>query len=271
MRLPPGEYLGRAVREHREGGLRLVLSDYAPATESAYHTHVHPTFFVLLRGDHVDLLRHGDRPQRPGTAVFHPVTLPHATRVGRAGMRGLNVEASPAWLARYGLDADRLDAYRVYDGPGERLRLWTFLAAAFAPGAAGAADVETAAAELFEPLAAPSPAAGRPRWLYRAEEFLRDRFRDPVTLRTVADEVGVHPVYCARVFRHVFGCPVSRYLRRLRLAEAGRLAVHEGYPLAQAAVAAGFADQAHLTRVCAATLGFTPKRFRDVRAALGLA
>src|SRR5207302_385476 len=78
-------------------------------------------------------------------------------------------------------------------------------------------------------------------------EFLREQFRDPVGLRDAAREAGVHPVYLARVFRRHHGCPVSEYLRALRLVEAGRL-VLEGASLAHAAHAAGFADQAHVSR-----------------------
>jgi AraC family transcriptional regulator len=77
----------------------------------------------------------------------------------------------------------------------------------------------------------------------------------------------VHPVYLARVFRRRHGCSVSEYLRALRLEEAGRL-VLQGAPLAQAAYAAGFADQAHFTRCFAAAFGFTPTGLWPARASL---
>src|SRR5262249_13332887 len=79
----------------------------------------------------------------------------------------------------------------------------------------------------------------------------------PVRLRDVAAEVGVHPVYCARAFRRATGCTVSTYVHILRLVDAGRLILDEGQPLAQAALQAGFADQAHFTRMCSRSLDFT--------------
>jgi AraC-like DNA-binding protein len=88
-----------------------------------------------------------------------------------------------------------------------------------------------------------------------------------VRLRDVAAEVGVHPVYCARAFRRATGCTVSAYVQRLRLLGAGRRILDEGRPLAEAALGAGFADQAHFTRTCSRALGFTPGRLRRVRQA----
>src|SRR5262249_53594706 len=80
----------------------------------------------------------------------------------------------------------------------------------------------------------------------------------------VAETAGVHPVYCARVFRRCRGLTVSAYLRALRLAEAARLVLEKGWPLAEAAYGAGFADQAHFCRCCSHFLGRSPKSFRAV-------
>ena len=54
----------------------------------------------------------------------------------------------------------------------------------------------------------------------------------------------------------------------LRLLAAGHLILDKGRPLAEAALQAGFADQAHFTRICSRTLGFTPGQLRRVRQAL---
>jgi AraC family transcriptional regulator len=145
------------------------------------------------------------------------------------------------------------------------------VATAFQHGDRVEADLETQALELLEPLVArprPDQAAGPiPRWLRTAEDFLQARFRESVGLRHVAREAGVHPVYLARVFRRCHGCSVSEYLRALRLIEAGRL-VLEGTPLAQAAYAAGFADQAHFCRRFSAAFGFTPRGLWPARGCL---
>jgi AraC family transcriptional regulator len=185
-------------------------------------------------------------------------------------MRGLNIEYEPGWLSRHELDERDLGDYRPLDSAPARLAALRFLATAFQPGDRADPDLETQALELLEPLVTrpARPAEGPvPRRLRAAEDFLRVRFREPVSLRHVAREVGVHPVYLARVFRRRHGCSVSEYMRALRLAEAGRLGL-QGAPLAQAAYAAGFADQAHFSRRFSAAFGFSPRGLWPARASL---
>jgi AraC family transcriptional regulator len=270
MRLGPGEYLGGTSWERPCRGLLLTLSAYQPNQTQPWHCHAHPTFFLLLCGSHRDHSRQGVFDQPALSLVYHPTTTVHAGELGARGMRGLNIEYQPAWLERHGLRESDLGGYQSLDSAMMRLAALRFLATACQPGDRADSELETLALELLAPLVAwpDRPAAGsRPPWLRTAEDFLRARFRESVSLRDVAREAGVHPVYLARVFRGRHGCPVSEYLCRLRLAEAGQL-VLEGASLAQAAHAAGFADQAHFARCFSAAFGFSPKGLRPVRSAL---
>lgn len=65
----------------------------------------------------------------------------------------------------------------------------------------------------------------------------------------------------ARQFRRAFGVSPSRFVTLRRLDRAQRL-IAEGRPLVETALAAGFADQAHLTRQFRAAYGTTPGRWR---------
>jgi transcriptional regulator GlxA family with amidase domain len=64
----------------------------------------------------------------------------------------------------------------------------------------------------------------------------------------------------ARPTRSEFGLPPHRYLTGRRVDTARRL-VLEGTPLVEVATAAGFHDQAHLSRHFVRLLGTTPGRF----------
>jgi AraC family transcriptional regulator len=138
------------------------------------------------------------------------------------------------------------------------------------PGVQHDADLETQALELLEPLVSrprDSDYCGEPQCLRLADAFLRARFRESVSLRDAAREARVHPVHLARVFRRRRGCPVSKYLRNLRLVEASRL-VMDGASLAQAALAGGFSDQPHFSRSFSAAVGLSPKKLWPARASL---
>jgi AraC family transcriptional regulator len=269
MRLGPGEYFGGTLWERRCGGLLLTLSEYRPGPTQPWHCHANPTFFLLLAGDHCDHSRHGSFEQPAFSLVYHPTTNPHAGELGLHGMRGLNIEYEPSWLERHGLRADDLGGYRPLDSAGVRLAALRFVATAFQAGDHAAADLQTQALELLDPLVVRPAGPGLhspPRWLRSAEEFLRAHFRESVSLRDAAREAGVHPVYLARVFRRQHGRSVSEFLRAMRLVEAGRL-VLQGASLAHAAYACGFSDQAHFSRRFSREFGFSPKGLWPARRA----
>ena len=105
----------------------------------------------------------------------------------------------------------------------------------------------------------------QPRWLARAKDLIHARFSEPLSLTEIAAAVGVHPVHLSRLFPRYFHCTVADYIRRLRIASACEKISHSNRSLAEIAVTAGFADQAHFTRVCKRLTGRTPGQFRKPR------
>ncbi len=69
-------------------------------------------------------------------------------------------------------------------------------------------------------------------------------------------------MHFARTFRAAHGVSVGAYVHRLRAEYAARELARTSTPIAAIASAAGFADQAHLTRVFRRLTGATPARFR---------
>jgi AraC-like DNA-binding protein len=72
----------------------------------------------------------------------------------------------------------------------------------------------------------------------------------------------------ARAFRTRFGTSPHRYLIGRRL-QAAKAEIAAGLPLAEAALAGGFADQSHMTRHFKARFGITPGRYARLLRAAG--
>jgi AraC family transcriptional regulator len=268
MKLPEGVFLGRRQQTWERQGFVLTLSVYEPKRELPWHAHANPSLFLVLRGEHRDRARDGDYDQPELGLVFHPTTEPHAGVIGPRGALGLNIEYTSLWLERHEVREQDLGGLRPLDSVSTRLQVLQFLGAVFQDGPPAAAESENHAVELLEPLVALKTQAAlgpRPRWFRRAEDYIREEFRSPITLRACARAAGIHPVHLARVFRQRYGCSVSEYLRALRLLEAGRLILHDNVSIAQAAHRAGFADHAHFTRSCSRQFGFTPRVLRLAR------
>ncbi|WP_328606326.1 AraC family transcriptional regulator [Amycolatopsis sp. NBC_00345] len=110
-------------------------------------------------------------------------------------------------------------------------------------------------------LGAPAPTGVTTKGLAEdLRDLLDDRLPGALTLAEAADALGAHPVHLVRSFGRRFGLPPHRYVTGRRVDRARRLLL-DGTPPADVAAAAGFTDQAHLTRHFKRYLGTTPGRF----------
>lgn len=108
---------------------------------------------------------------------------------------------------------------------------------------------------------APPPA---PADLRRVRDRLADERLEPPTLADLAAMAGLSRFQVLRRFEKTYGLPPHAWLQQQR-AERARTLIRAGLPLAEAAAAAGFADQSHLTRVFVRRFGFTPGAWRGLQ------
>jgi AraC-like DNA-binding protein len=98
---------------------------------------------------------------------------------------------------------------------------------------------------------------------------LRDRLADapfePPSLAQMAAMTGLSRFQVLRRFEKTYGLPPHAWLLSCRAEHALRL-IRRGETLAGAAMASGFADQSHMTRVFARHHGFTPGAWRKTAA-----
>ncbi|MFE0146092.1 AraC family transcriptional regulator [Nonomuraea sp. NPDC059007] len=99
----------------------------------------------------------------------------------------------------------------------------------------------------------------------RVATLVRDRlheaFLDDLTADDLAGAAGRSRFAVYRSFHAKYGMPPSDYQRQLRLREARRL-IAGGLPISDAAIAAGFSDQSHLTRWFTRVYGLTPGAYQ---------
>lgn len=141
-------------------------------------------------------------------------------------------------------------------------------------GAAIAGALQEEASDLLRAALLARFAGGLPRtvgWLTPARLAALDRMADrrmagPLAVADIAAELGLSVGFTVLAFRHALGTTPHRWLMERRLARA-RIMLATGAAPAEAATAAGFADQAHLARHARKALGVTPGWLRQARRA----
>ena len=98
----------------------------------------------------------------------------------------------------------------------------------------------------------------------RAIEFLHDSSNRNPSLSDIASSEGLSVFYFSRIFREATGMTPYQYQLTIRIERTKQLLRRKpNMALAEIAVACGFSDQAHMTRMFRQRLGVTPAIFRE--------
>lgn len=94
----------------------------------------------------------------------------------------------------------------------------------------------------------------------RSKKFLDEHYADRVSLHELAQLTGLSPYHLNRSFCRTIGMPPHAYQLQMRILRA-KSALRAGTSIAGVALAAGFADQSHFTRVFKRLVGDTPAQY----------
>jgi len=235
------------------------------------HTHDRACFALITRGAIRIRMRGTEFVARAGDLYAIDAEEPHA---------GSPVDDEGWSLRTLYVDVARLNALvgeskrvRSLAGPIIRDRALTALFRhihASSEAAGPSLDREEAylafVARLFERHTRSAPLAlplGREEPAVRlARNFLDGHLDQQVRLRDIARAAHLPPFRLFRAFKRATGMSPHGYQRQARIRYAADL-IRLGHSLSDAALAAGFADQAHLTRSFRRSIGVTPGAYRE--------
>lgn len=113
------------------------------------------------------------------------------------------------------------------------------------------------------PLPLPITRGGLAPWqLRRTKELICSRLDQTVPLADLARAVKLSPGHFVRAFKQSTGQPPHRWLLEQRIEKAKQLLINTSLPLAEIALACGFSDQSHFTRVFSRAAHISPGAWR---------
>jgi AraC family transcriptional regulator len=264
LHLKPGHYYGEVLNRHHCGGLVLSEVRHSHGKRLPKHSHELAFFSLLLEGAYRESYGKRSVALKPFTVIYQPPGLIHEDEIAPGGMRLFCIEIKGERLDRLREYAAMPDSSSDLHG-GELSWLATRLYREYRDfGCRSALVIEGLSLEMLGLAARRREAREKraPVWLARAVELLHAEFDRNLTVRQVAEEVGIHPIHLSKVFRQFHHQSIGEYLHRLRVQFACRQLALGEVELGVIASAMGFADQSHFTRVFKRIVGTTPGEFR---------
>lgn len=247
-------------------GLSLREVTYGPGTVLAAHGHKNANITLVLDGGFEETVGGETYDTSAGCVVFKPAGTVHANRFGEKVTRSFMLEFEDDFEALHGRRLAPFDHCRWLDhgrSSAAALQLYRHFCEGRPPSPNVLRDL---IGELFAAIpgatAKPARSAGGD-WVRQARQLLESGELS-LSVRDVADTLGLHPVSLARTFRSRLSCTPGEYRQRGRVRRALALLAQSSDSLGIIALDAGFCDQSHLCRSFQSQLGMTPGTYRTL-------
>jgi AraC family transcriptional regulator len=241
---------------------------FKPHTMLGNHVHGKPYFCAILKGSYAG--KYGSKHQEghPAETVFRPAGETHRVRFHNVETHILVIEFTPSLLEHAAEHCPGLEVSSNFSG-GKLTRLAKRLWAEYRLGdSSSRLSVEGLLLEMLVLVSREHrPAVERvrvPPWLLRVREQIEGTCAQGLSVGALAETADVHPVYLVTAFKRAFHSTPGEFQRLVRIRKAEALiSERPAMPLSEVALATGFFDQSHFSRVFKHVTGFTPNKFRQ--------
>jgi AraC-like DNA-binding protein len=220
------------LSQRRAGEFTVVVAGYPAGTVDPLHEHAFAHVSIVLKGKALDVRAGMPEWHFQSTATSQAPEQPHTMYFPiETQVLSIMMPRAPRWRAPVATTC-------IPNDLDTRERVLEFIQRA---------DAQAASTSI-------------PLWIDRAVRTFPWASGTP--LRELALSAGVSQAHFDRTFRTCFGQSPRQYRRRAKLAIASKLLLYSDASIAQAALAAHFTDQSHLTAAFARAFETTPANYR---------
>lgn len=112
------------------------------------------------------------------------------------------------------------------------------------------------------------PKTERQYFIEEALKYIKEHFKERLTLESVASKVFVNPKYFSHVFKRDMGVSFTEYVIGLKIEYACRLLETTNYHAYRISIECGFSDPSYFNRVFCAQMNMTPQNYRKYAGSL---
>jgi len=97
------------------------------------------------------------------------------------------------------------------------------------------------------------------------KNFIMENHKQDLSMATIADEVGLSPVYCGALFKKIEHCTIAEFLTRVRINRAMTLLETGEYSISETAEECGFIDIYYFSNTFKKVVGTSPSKYKNER------
>ncbi len=102
----------------------------------------------------------------------------------------------------------------------------------------------------------------------RVDSFVRTHAAEQIRASSIASALDYHPDYLGRIYRAVYGIPITQAIHRERMRQARRMLLDTGETIDRIAVKCGFVGADYFRRLFHRASGMSPSAYRRLYAQL---
>lgn len=98
---------------------------------------------------------------------------------------------------------------------------------------------------------------------YKAKTYVSKHLNSPITVKEIADSLGITPNYLSAVFKKNENITLTEHIANEKINQAKRMIVYSGMSSAEIAFHLGFSSQSHFCKVFKEKTGLTPHKYYE--------
>ncbi len=245
--LKEGQFYGNSNFKSHINGVTVTDTEY---THEYVHWHYHenPYFTFLLAGKLKEENKKESYSLEQGSLVFHNWQDSHRNMKPDEYTRGAHIEINERWINRFDLSIDAIEGSLNIENPKAKNLLFHILLESKKADAFSETSVEMLVIELLSTIRKDlnNDRSKKPQWFSRIIELIHENIGEDLSLKTLSEQLGIHPVYLSRAFHKHQGISFGQYCREVRLHKTIASILSKKYSLTEVAYLNNYYDQSHM-------------------------
>ena len=265
--LEKGTFFGVSKKQFYINGLTVVDSLFSNYSNCPWHYHQNAHFAFTTKGSLVETHKKREMNLSAGCLMYNHSLEPHCNSDYSESVSALHIDISADWFKQYEINFLQIEGVHELNDPLLKNIFYNLLKEIKYFDTASPLTIEAAVLQSISEMLRHNflQRSKTPSWVFTVKELLYDRYSDEISLKEIASQINIHPVYLCRQFPFYFHCSFREYIRKIRIEKAVQLILNSGlHSFTKIAYTCGFADQSHFIRTFKKNVGITPLAFRKL-------